>query len=183
MEDRDIIRLFFDRSEDAISGCQEKYGRYCKTIAFNILGNMSDAEECVSDCLFRAWNAIPPESPDSLKSYLGRICRNLALDIYEKLHAQKRGGGQMEACLDELSEVVADPSSELEGLELSEILDSFLAGLEKEKRIIFVKRYWYAEPVRTIAEELGISESKVKTSLSRTREQLKKHLVQEGIRV
>ena len=182
MEDKEIIKLFTERSENAVEATQRKYGAYCNTIAFNILGDAQDAEECVSDSLFKTWNAIPPAKPASLRSFVGRITRNTALDRYESRSAEKRGGGQLALALDELTESIPAPEAQAPG-EITAILNAFLAGLGRDERIIFVRRYWYLDSVRDIAEKLGFGESKVKTSLFRSREQLKKMLSKEGITV
>lgn len=186
MEDLQIIQLFFDRSEEAIAALSDKFGRYCSSIARNILGNAADTEECVNDALLHVWNSIPPKRPDSLKAYVGRITRNLALDAYDKRTTQKRGGGQVALALDELTEVVgkdADPAQHIEAAELSELINNFLATLPEDKRVLFMKRYWYLDSVRDIAIDQGMSEANVKTTLFRIREQLKAALAEEGFEV
>ena len=186
MEDLQIIQLFFDRSEEAIKALSEKFGRYSSTIARNILGNASDAEECVNDALLHVWNSIPPKRPDSLKAFVGKITRNLALDAYDKRTTQKRGGGQIALALDELSEVVgdnADPAEHMEAEELSELINNFLASLPEDKRVLFMKRYWYLESVKDIAVDQAMTESNVKTTLFRIRQQLKEELTKEGIEI
>jgi len=182
MEDKEIIELYNSRSESAIEASQTKYGAYCNTIAYNILGDARDAEECVSDSLLRTWNAIPPAKPASLKSFIGRITRNLALDRFDSRNAEKRGGGQLALALDELSECVPAPGTEV-GDGIGEILDGFLGNLSRDDRVIFVRRYWFLDPVRDIAEKLGFGESKVKTSLFRSRKQLRELLTKEGIKI
>ena len=185
MDDSRIINLFWERSESAIAETEKKYGRYCGTIAINILGNREDTEECVSDTWMRAWNAIPPARPVVLKAFLGKITRNLALNILEKNRAGKRGGGEGTAVLDELEECVADAgaaSLSAEGYVLKDTLEAFLKGLPEEKRVIFVRRYWYMDPVKKIAEDLSVTESKVKMTLLRTRKELAEVLKKEGIR-
>ncbi len=185
MDDSRIINLFWERSESAIAETEKKYGRYCGTIAINILGNREDTEECVSDTWMRAWNAIPPARPVVLKAFLGKITRNLALNILEKNRAGKRGGGEGTAVLDELEECVADAGAaswSAEGYVLKETLEAFLKGLPEEKRVIFVRRYWYMDPVKKIAEDLSVTESKVKMTLLRTRKELAEVLKKEGIR-
>lgn len=186
MEDERIVDLYWQRSEDAINQSSAKYGRYCHTIAYNILYSEEDTEECVSDTWLRAWNAIPPARPDCLKAFFGKITRNLALDRYDASKAQKRGGGETDAVLDELAEFIPDAGSQsqaVEELELTEILNAFLEELTPEKRRIFMRRYWYMDQVKDIAEFYGISESKVKTTLFRCREQLKTVLLKEGISI
>ena len=186
MEDLQIIELFFKRSEEAINALNEKFGRYCSSIARSILGNAADSEECVNDALLHVWNSIPPKRPDSLKAFVGRITRNLALDAYDKRTSQKRGGGQIPLVLDELTEVVgknADPSELMEAEELNELINNFLAALPAEKRVIFMKRYWYLNSVRDIAIDQGMSEANVKTTLFRIREQLRDELRKNDISI
>jgi RNA polymerase sigma-70 factor (ECF subfamily) len=183
MEDDRIIELFFSRDENALLQASAKYGAYCSSIALNVLGNSEDAGECMNDTLLRAWNSIPPQRPVSLKAYLGKIARNLALDRYDRLTAEKRGGGQYVLALDELAECVADTDRFAEKTEISGIINAFLEKQEKEKRIIFVKRYFYMDPVKKIAKDMGMSESNVKTTLFRLRNGLKEELQKEGIRI
>lgn len=182
MEDQDIIALYFARSERAIGKTQEKYGRMLQSIALGILRSRSDAEECENDTYLQAWNSMPPARPSVLSAFLSRITRNLSLDRYDKLHAQKRGGGEIPLILDELSECIPDRSSDdLTGeKELSETIDQFLSGLSRESRVIFMRRYWFGDTVKEIALKGGFGLSKVKMSLSRSRKELKKVLEKEG---
>lgn len=184
MDDKEIIDLFFERSENAIYEAESKYGRYCHCIAYNILHNNEDAEECVSDTFIKTWNVIPPTKPDNLKSFIGRIARNLSLDKYEKNHSQKRGFDNVSLILDELQECL--PASDTvesitDNNTLKEALNAFLRSLPTEKRNIFMRRYWYMSSIKEIASDYGIGESKVKMSLLRTRKQLKHFLEKEGI--
>ncbi len=186
MEDKSIIGLFFERSETAIEETASKYGAYCQTIAFNILADRQDAEECVSDSYLKLWNAIPPQKPACLKSFLGKITRNLALDRWDRQKAQKRGGGELPLALDELSECLAGgsgPEASLDRAALSRAINEFLGELTPGARQIFVRRYWYLEAVRDIAEKTGGSEGSVKTSLSRSRSALKDKLEKEGFSI
>lgn len=183
MEDSKIIQLYWNRDESAIPVTSKKYGAYCTSIARNILKNEEDTEECVNDTYFNAWNAMPPQRPSVLSAFLGRITRNLSFNRYKLLHTQKRGGGELPLVLEELTEVVSGKESveqELERKELLAEINSFLAGLPKEKRQMFVRRYWYAEPVNEIAKRFGISESSATMTLKRVREQLKEKLVEKG---
>lgn len=184
MEDSQIVALYFDRQEQAITASQVKYGPYCTHIAFHILRQAEDSEECVSDTWLHAWNAIPPERPNNLRAYLGRITRNLALNRHRKNAAQKRGGNTVEVALSELRDCVSD-GSDLEASllerELGKAISQFLSRLPREKRVAFVLRYYYLYTVREIAEKLGLRESAVKSMLFRLRKQLKTHLEQEGI--
>lgn len=186
MEDSKIIQLYWNRDESAIPATSEKYGVYCTSIARNILKNEEDTEECVNDTYFNAWNSIPPQRPSVLSAFLGRITRNLSFNRYKLLHTQKRGGGELPLVLEELTEVVSGKESveqELERKELLAEINSFLAGIPKEKRQMFVRRYWYAEPVNEIAKRFGISESSATMTLKRVREQLKEKLVEKGYRL
>ena len=184
MDDEKIIELFFRRLEQAIDETAKKYGRYLRTISYNILYNIEDSEECVNDTYMRVWNTIPPERPRIFPAYIGTIARNLSLDRYKARRADKRGGGELTLALDELLDCIptGDFATELiDDMELSQVFDGFLSGLKKESRIIFMRRYWYLSPVKDIARDLGVGESKIKMSLSRTREKLKEYLEKEGI--
>jgi len=184
MDDSKIIELYFDRSEQAISETAKKYGRYCHYIAFQILHNTEDSEECVNDTYFRAWNAIPPKRPDRLRTFLGKITRNLSLNKWEKQTAQKRGSGQTEQVLEELMECIpADTNVEkvIEDKYVLEILNDFLDKLPTDKRKLFVRRYFYLSSIKEIARDYGLSESKVTVTLFRTRQMLKEVLEKEGI--
>ena len=184
MDDSKIIELYMDRSEQAISETDRKYGRYCHYIAYNILHNDEDSEECVNDTYLRTWNSIPPKRPNKLQTFLGKITRNLSLNKYEKQSAEKRGSGQIPLILDELTECIpADRNSEtlVEDMVIKETLDRFLENLSADARKIFVRRYWYMSSVKEIAEEYGLSESKVTVTLFRTRQKLKTVLEKEGI--
>ena len=184
MNDQEIVRLYFDRNQQAISETGRKYGSYCYTIAWNILYNREDSEECVNDTYMDTWNAIPPARPLSLKAFVGKITRNNALNRYEKAHAGKRGGGETPLCLDELSECVSgqDEMKDLEDYEhLVTCLNQFLSLLKKDQRIIFVRRYWYLSSIQEISRDYGMSESKVKVTLLRTRKKLRDYLRKEGL--
>ena len=184
MDDRQIIALYNERSEAALSETAKKYGRYCHTIAYNILRNEEDSEECVNDTWLRAWEAIPPQCPERLSAFLGKITRNLALNRYKHKNREKRGGGQMLLALEELAECIPGTNSAEEAANeslLVEELNRFLEGLPAEKRKIFMRRYWYMSSVKEIAEDFGLSESKVKMTLLRMRSKLKQTLEKEGI--
>ena len=186
MEDKQIIDLYWKRSETAIIETARKYGKYCRYIAFNILRNNEDIEECVNDTYLRAWNNIPPHYPSVLKTFLGKITRNLSLDKYEQLHAKKRNNGQMPLIFDEIQECLPslnDTENIIEEIALTDILNHFLSSLSLEQRKIFMRRYWYLSPIKEIANEYGISESKVKMSLFRSRNKLKNLLEKEGISI
>ena len=183
MEDSKIIQLYWDRDEAAIPATSEKYGTYCTSIARNILKNEEDTEECVNDTYFKTWNAIPPERPSVLSAFLGRITRNLSFNRYKLLHTQKRGGGEVPLMLSELGDCVSGRESveqEIDRKELLAEINLFLAGLTKEKRQMFVRRYWYAEGIGEIAKRFGVSEGSVTMTLKRVRKQLKEVLVEQG---
>lgn len=186
MEDRQIVELYWTRDESAIPETAKKYGKYCRYIAFRILQDECDSEECVNDTYLHTWNSIPPKRPDILSTFLGKITRNLALNRYEMAHAQKRGGGEYALALDELSECVPDQrgtADPTDALVIRYTLNRFLSGLSPEKRKIFVRRYWYLSSIEEIAAEYGMSESKVKTVLFRARNELKQLLAEGGIYV
>lgn len=182
MDDQKIVDLYWERSEDAIKETQKKYGKYCYHIAYAILYSNEDAEECVNDTYLRAWGAMPPAKPNRLSTFLGKITRNLALDRYEKNHAQKRGA--IEIALDELSECIPDADSTqapVDEIVLGDAINAFLGGLPARTRQIFVRRYWYMSSIKSIARDVGMSESAVKVTLMRLREAFRLHLLKEGI--
>lgn len=182
MKDEQIIELFWLRSEQALSETKDSYQSYCETICSNILSNKQDVEECVSDAYLKLWDTIPPQKPRSLKAYLAKIVRNLSLDRYRIARAKKRGSGQTELVFDEICEFMTAGGEQIvDELALREAINSFLTGLDKQTRIIFVQRYWYFCPVKEIAQRYSLSQSKVKMTLKRTREQLKEHLEKEGL--
>lgn len=182
--DSRIIELYFERAELAIAKTDEKYGKYCHTIAYNVLFSHEDAEECVNDMYIRVWNIVPPQRPSNLKAFLAKITRNLALDRYWTKNAQKRSCG-IDIALDELSECLSDrgEGSVSDEIALKDAVNSFLAGLNRSVRIIFVQRYWYFCSIKEISANLGVSEGAVKTTLSRTRVKFKEHLRKEGIEI
>ncbi|MCR5153494.1 MAG: RNA polymerase sigma factor [Lachnospiraceae bacterium] len=186
MEDTEIISLFFDRNEDAIINTKAKYGRLCASIARHILPDERDVEECVEDTWIRAWNAIPPQEPRSLSAFLSTITRNLALDKHSYNYAEIRNSGITEA-FDELEDVLSFTEKGFERKEetmgFSEFINRFLRKQSKDNRIIFVRRYWYGDSVNEIAEDLKMSESKVKTSLFRTRNRLREAMIKEDIKI
>lgn len=184
MDDREIIELYFCRSERAVTAVTEKYGKYCRFIAESILHSVQDSEECVNDVLMRTWETIPPKRPNCLMTFLGRLTRNLALDKLRHMTAEKRGGGEVPLVLDELAELL--PSGEnvekaADDMALTEIVNGFLGELKPQQRTVFMLRYWYMLPVKEVAKRLGISEGKVKMLLMRLRRQLKEILEKEGL--
>lgn len=183
MNDREIVRLYFDRDVRAIEETAAKYRNYCISVATNILQNSEDAEECLNDALHKTWNSIPPNRPENLRTYIGKIVRNLSFDRFRKNNSEKRGGGEMGVVLDELSEIVSGkdtPETEIDKRELAREINSFLSGISGEKRSIFVMRYWYAMKVSVIAEKTGKTETNVSVVLNRMRSSLKTYLSERG---
>lgn len=184
MDDKGIIALFFLRDENALVQSDAKYGKYCRSVSYNILCDHRDAEECTNDSYLQAWNTIPPAEPDSLKAYLGRIVRNLSLNKFKARKTQKRRGGEFSATYDELENVLAANVSideYVDEMHLKELIEKFLDSQTKEKRMIFVARYWYFESISEISARLGVSESKIKMSLLRMRNSLRSFLENEGV--
>ena len=184
MEEKEIIDLYWARSERAIKETDKKYGQFCHSIAYNILADHEDSEECVNATYLQTWNAIPPRRPNKLSAFLGKITRNLALNRYSRETAQKRGGGQIDLAVEELADCIPDPGTverQVEDKELAILFNRFFAGLPEEARKIFLRRYWQLCTVKEIAALYGISESKVKMSLMRTRGKLRLFLEKEGI--
>lgn len=181
MEDNEIIELYWTRSENAIEETQKKYGRYCNTIANNILHSNESAEECVNDAYINVWNSIPPNKPRSLKYFIASIVRNLALNMYDYNNAQKRMG-TADFIIDEFCECTEDKNVQIEDeFAVKEAINAFLRSLNKQTRIIFMRRYWYFCSVNEIAESEGLSVSNVKVILYRTRNKFRKFLEKEGI--
>lgn len=184
MEDAAIVDLYWQRSDQAIPETDRKYGHYCHTIAYNICTNHEDAEECVNDTWFRAWNLMPDKRPTILSTFLGTISRNLALDRYRRRSRKKRGGGETELALDELEDCVPSRSGveqQIEERELEQAIDAFLSTLSVPERKIFVARYWFVAPMKEIAARLNCSPGKVKTTLYRLRGRLRTYLQEEGL--
>lgn len=183
IEDEEIIQLYFERNEKAIQATADKFGHYCNSIAYHILNNWEDTEECVADTYLKAWNSIPPNRPSVLRLFLGKITRNKAFDIYKKMNADKRGGGEFTIILDELAECVSggsEPDKELDRKQMQDAINSFLGALSKEKCALFVRRYWYAESISEIAERYSMSENYVSVSLYRLRKKLHDYLIKRG---
>ena len=185
MDDKQIVALYWERSENAIAETQKKYGKYCRAIAASILSSELDAEECVNDTYLRAWQSMPPHKPSRLSTFLGKITRNLALNRYAHDRAQKRKG-EVELALEELAEVLPDPSSQgspAEELVLRDAINRFVGSLSRQSRVIFVRRYFYLCPIKEIAKGMGLSENAVKVTLSRTRNKFRIYLEKEGISI
>ena len=182
--DDQIIALYFRRDQQAIAYTEKKYGGLCQSIAKCILGSREDAEECVNDALFKLWEAIPPAKPQNLAAFLTVTVRNLACNRRASKKAAKRGGGEVAVALSEIEEVLAskdNPEAELDARAVSDELNSFLGDLPAETRVMFVLRYWSNLSIKEIADKCGVSQSKVKMTLLRTRSHLKEHLEEEGL--
>ena len=183
MDDAKIIALYFDRNEIAINVTAEKYGRYCYRVANNILADRSDSEECVNDTYMNAWNSMPPKRPTKLAAFLGKITRNLAIDRYKRLNSEKRGRGQIPLVLDEMKYCLEyDTSLEAltDSMVIAEVLNRYLSEKDVEKRRMFLQRYYYFSSIKDIAHDSGCSESKVKMTLMRMREELRALMIKEG---
>lgn len=183
MEDCEILNLYFQRSEDALTETRQKFGGVCSSVAYKILRSPQDAEECLNDVLLRAWNSIPPNKPLPMLPYLAKIARNLALDRYEYRSAQKRNP-VLEEAYEELEGCIAATGSVEDSLrdqELAHLISVFLRTLRQDARMLFVRRYWYGDSIAELCGTFDMTQSKVKSSLFRTRERLKDHLAKEGI--
>ena len=186
MEDHKIIELYWARSQQAIQESEDKYGPYCRSIARGILDREEDAEECVNDTWFRAWNAMPPQRPNILSAFFGKLTRNLSLDRWRKERAAKRGGSQVEVALHELEGCLPDhrrPDEELEASETAALISAFLRAQPELDRRLFIRRYFHLESIAALTERFGLTESQVKSRLHRTRQKLKLALEKEGIAV
>ena len=185
MQDEMIVELFWQRNESALKETEEKYHSYLQKIAYNILADIEDAKEAVNETLLRAWNSIPPHKPGILKTYLGKITRQLSIDVYRREHRQKRVASEFTVSLDELGDIVsdADMGGELDSKLLGETIDKFLQTVSYEARTAFVQRYYFNDTVREIAQRQDASESKVKSMLFRTRQGLKEYLEKEGYEI
>lgn len=181
MNDQKIIEMLFARSEAALKHLQSKFDKYCHTIAYNVLGNDFDAQECVNDTYMRVWDSIPPNRPKNLSVYIGRIARNVSINRKKKNYAQKRNSSA-DLVVDELEEIIADESRDFtDNIFIKQAINSFLEKLSTKDRRIFIQRYWYAYSVKEISDALGKDENYVNVKLFRLRADLKKHLEKEGI--
>ncbi len=185
MDDKAIIDLFFERSEQAIRELDTKYGKTCHKISYNILNNRQDAEECVNDAYLGTWNAIPPQRPNPLLTFVCRIVRNLSIMRHHTNTAMKRNSAY-DVALDELENCLSSGSSvedEVEGKRLVRIIEDFLDTLSQENRVIFMRRYWFSDSYADIAGQVGISEKAVSMRLTRIRGQLRSHLIEKEVLV
>ncbi len=191
MDDNAIITMLFSRSEEALAVLQDRYGRLCHSIAVQITGSPEDAGECVNDTLAALWDRIPPARPEPLLPYILRITRYIALHRRRDARAAKRYAGeavsidamQTEGTLDVLDELAVFDEKDTDEGELRDALNGFLAGLKKEERFLFLRRYWFEDPIPDIASRLGITENHVRVRLHRLKAKLQRHLEKEGITV
>ena len=183
MDDKQIIDLYFERNEQAILHTQEKYGKYLESITHNILKSVEDSEECVNDTYHKLWETIPPQRPERLGSYAGKVARNIALNRYNFNNADKRNQN-MTVALGELEDILGNAdfaANTTQRMAFTKALNEFLRHLPEKKRNVFIMRYWYLTEVKDIAEKIGENENTVKTVLARLRERFKKYLEKEGI--
>ena len=185
MDDKEIIKLYNERNEQAISASDKVYGKYCYSIAYRIVDNESDAKEIVNDTYLKAWNTIPPQSPDSLRGYLGMLARSIAIDRLRYYRSDKRGGVRVDAVIMELSECAGNSygGDIVDKMALGKALNSFLKSLKERNRNIFIRRYWYVDSVSEIAVRFSLSENAVKAILLRARRSLEKYLEKEGVKL
>lgn len=183
MNDNQIIALFFERSDRAIQALDQKYGTVCSRTANNILGSWQDAEECVNDAYLGVWNAIAPQKPDPLIAFVLRIVRNISIKRLQYNRAVKRTGNYQE-CYEELSDCIAGPDTAESIYHASQVtyyIEEFLVHLSRTNRLLFVRRYWYMDSMKTLDETTGLGEGVVRTRLSRLRQQLKEKLSEKGV--
>ena len=183
IEDERIVELFFKRSELAIRELDNKYGKVCHRLSYNIVNNRQDAEECVNDAYLGAWNAIPPEKPDPLLTYLCKIVRNISLKMYYRKKAAKRSSTYTIA-MEEIEACIAAPSmveTEFEARELARVIESFLDTLTAENRVIFMRRYWFSDSCKDIAGLVGLTEKNITVRLTRIREKMKLYLIEREV--
>lgn len=184
MDDQKIIDLYWSRSETAITETDQKYGKYCYSIAYNILTNNEDAEESVSDTYMAAWKAMPPKRPSILATFLGKITRHLSIDRWRSRNRYKRGGGEIVLALEELEDCVADNQTVEQAIEqkqLALVFNRFLKSLPETERQVFLCRYWYLDSISDIANYFGFSDSKITSMLHRTRKKLRAALEKEDL--
>ncbi len=182
--DECIIEMFFRRDQQALAVTQKKYGKLCSSIAYGILGSREDAEECLNDALMKLWESIPPNRPNRFAAFLSVMVRNLACNRRAAQHTEKRGSGVIGTALSEIENTLAHPDTPeqaIDAIALSDAINRFLGTLPKETRVIFVLRYWGNLEIKEIAAKCGISQSKTKMTLLRTRNALKEQLEKEEL--
>jgi RNA polymerase sigma factor (sigma-70 family) len=183
MDDEKIIELFFARDKKAIGELEIKYGKICHNFSYNIVNSRQDAEECVNDAYLGTWNTIPPAKPNHLLSYIMKIVRNISLKTYWRKEAAKRSGHytialqEIEACITDQKTV----ENEIEARELARIIESFLDTMSLENRVIFMRRYWFSDSYKDIAQLVGLSEKNISVRLTRIREKMKQHLIEREV--
>ena len=185
MDDKQIIELYFARDESAIDETDKKYGKLCHSVAFNLLGNPQDAEECLNDTYLAAWNKMPPENPNALSAFLVRIARNISISIFRLKRAKKRYAG-FDAVLSELEECIPAPNTtedEIESKELARLIDIWLKSQFDSDCAAFVKRYFYGKSVIEVADEFGVTPAQMSQRLFVLRKRLKAYLQKEGVNI
>lgn len=183
IDDEKIIEMFFGRSEQGLQELDTKYGKVCHKLSYNIVNSKQDAEECVNDAYLGAWNTIPPATPSPLLTYICKIVRNISLKIYYKREAAKRNSTYTIA-MEEIEACIADPNTveaEIEARELAHIIESFLDTLTAENRVIFMRRYWFSDSCKDIAEFVGLSEKNISVRLTRIRQKMKSYLAEREV--
>lgn len=182
MNDQAIVQKFWDRNEDAINDSKKQYEDYCLYIANNVLHDRLDAEEVFNDALLAAWNSIPPQNPANLKTYLGKLTREIAINRWKKNKRQKRIPSEITQSLDEIAEMVSggDFEEDIERNELSAEISRFLFSIDETKRNVFIRRYWHYDSIENICQRYGFGKSRVLMMLKRTRDDLAQHLKKEG---
>ena len=183
MNDERIIELFFERSEQAIKELDDKYGRVCHSVSYNILNNRADAEECVNDAYWGTWNVIPPAKPNPLCAFVCKIVRNISLKRYEYNTAAKRNS-VYDVAMEELENCLASAKTveeEIAERELTKMIESFLDSLSKENRVIFLRRYWFSDTYSDIAKQVGLTEKNVSVRLTRIRKKLREYLLEREV--
>ncbi|MCQ2465819.1 MAG: sigma-70 family RNA polymerase sigma factor [Oscillospiraceae bacterium] len=183
MEDSEIIKLFFERSESAVRESVNKYGALCRKVAGGILDDHHDIEECVNDTMMTAWSEIPPKEPLFLGAFLAKLSRNISVSMFRKKTASKRFSNEAALCIDELEACIPDSNTGdiQEQIEIRDLLNRFLGSLDTRARVIFMRRYWFTYSDEQIASELSMSIGAVKMSLNRTRKKLKKQFESEAV--
>lgn len=183
MQDAEIIELYWSRDESAIKATQDKYETYLTKIAYNVLADTQDCQESVNDTYLAAWNSIPPHRPAVLSSYLRKLTRRISIDIFRRKHREKRQASEFALSLTELEDCIpaaSTPEEELETQLLARTINTFLHSLPADARHLFIGRYYFLDPLKEVAAYCGMSESKAKTTLFRTRCRLKEYLQKEG---
>ncbi len=183
MRDNEIVALYWERDEAALTETEKKYGRYLNKIAFNVLADFEDSEECVNDTYFKAWNSMPTQKPEFLATYLGAIARRSAIDLYRRKNSLKRVGSQYAVALEELEDCASTGNATEQEVELhilGEVINAYLKTVSEEARDAFIGRYYFHDSIEEIAGYCRISVSKTKSMLYRLRKGLKQYLEEEG---